>query len=271
MVWVTLKEQCEVPVSKFHNLVNSVCRNLTSIRIDNPLAHFSPERLHKSAEEFALRINRDVADLEFWRKAAQVARYQQIPRFCESNHIRGLTSLEKKAIREQRSLGFWQQPRPLRVTIVTLCLAAVIQGWVQTGLVSYMSLQLLYSLEGADPDMNQNGANLTWGKQLGLTEKDGLPTETHDIWIFAAMNAVLYFSASILGCWLSDPLQSLILGRRGAIFFSACFCLTGAIGCGFSQTWPQLLGCRIVLGAAMGAKASVTPIFGAEVSPPHLR
>jgi hypothetical protein len=47
-----------------------------------------------------------------------------------------MTALEKKAIREQKELGFWQQPRPLRVTIVTLCLAAVIQGWVQTGLVS---------------------------------------------------------------------------------------------------------------------------------------
>jgi MFS family permease len=82
---------------------------------------------------------------------------------------------------------------------------------------------------------------------------------------------MLYFSASIAGCWLSDPLQSLILGRRGAIFFSACLCLAGAVGCAFSQTWQQLLGCRIVLGAAMGAKASVTPIYGAEVSPTHLR
>jgi hypothetical protein len=37
------------------------------------------------------------------------------------------------------------------------------------------------------------------------------------------------------------------------------------------QRWPQLLECRLVLGAAMGTKASVTPIYGAEVSPPHLR
>lgn len=117
----------------------------------------------------------------------------------------------------------------------------------------------------------QNGANLTWPKQLGLTTGDGPPTTTREIWIFAAINAVLYFSASILGCWLSDPLQSLILGRRGAIFFSACLCLAGATGCGFAQSWQQLLGCRLVLGAAMGAKASVTPIYGAEVSPPHLR
>jgi MFS family permease len=120
-------------------------------------------------------------------------------------------------------------------------------------------------------DTKQNGANLTWGKQLGLTKHYGPPTTTREVWIFAAINAVLYFSASILGCWFSDPLQSLILGRRGAIFFSACLCLAGATGCAFSQTWLQLFGCRVVLGAAMGAKASVTPIYGAEVSPTHLR
>jgi hypothetical protein len=79
--------------------------------------------------------------MDFWSKAAKVARYQQVPRFCDGDNIKGLTALEKRAIREQRSLGFWQQPRPLRVTIVTLCLAAVIQGWVQTGLVSQMSLR----------------------------------------------------------------------------------------------------------------------------------
>jgi hypothetical protein len=93
-----------------------------------------PKRLDESAREFALRINGDTADFEFWSKASKVACYQQIPRFCDN--IKGLTALEKKAIREQRDLGFWQQPRPLRVTIFTLCLAAVVQGWVQTGLVS---------------------------------------------------------------------------------------------------------------------------------------
>ncbi|KAH3933506.1 hypothetical protein HBI25_115120 [Parastagonospora nodorum] len=215
--------------------------------IDNPLAHLSPDRLERSAREFAERINSNEPDYQFWSKATQVARFQHVPFY---DRIKGLTALEKRTIREQKNLGFWQQPRPLRVTIATLCLAAVIQGWVQTGL---------------------NGANLTWAKELGLTDHDGVPTENREIWIFAAINAVLYLSASILGCWLSDPLQSLILGRRGAIFFSACLCLAGATGCGFSRTWPQLLGCRLVLGAAMGAKASVTPIYGAEVSPPHLR
>ncbi|OAL55009.1 MFS general substrate transporter [Pyrenochaeta sp. DS3sAY3a] len=222
--------------------------NHTQCEIDNPLAHLSPDELFQSASDFARRISPRSPDTPFWRKVALVARYQQVPQFCD--RLKDLTDLEKEAIREQRALGFWRQPKPLRVTIVTLCLAAMIQGWVQTGL---------------------NGANLSWGKQFGLSSRDGPPTTTRELWIFAVTNACLYFSASILGCWLSDPLQSLILGRRGALFFSACLCIAGAIGSGFSKTWPQLLGCRIVLGAAMGAKASVAPMYGAEVSPTHLR
>jgi len=207
-------------------------------------------------------------DVGFWYKAAQVARRQQNAEYCASGRIKGISPLELRAIQEQRKLGFWQQPRPLRVTIVTLCLAAITQGWLQTGLVSN---DTLFRCKDDESDRRQNGGNLTWGKAFGLTDKEGTPTESPEIWIFAAINAALYFSASIAGCWLSDPLQSLILGRRGAIFFSACLCLAGAVGCAFSNSWQQLLGCRIVLGAAMGAKASVTPIYGAEVSPTHLR
>jgi hypothetical protein len=109
--------------------------------IDNPLAHLSPDRLERNAREFAERINSNEPDYQFWSKATQVARFQHTP-FCD--RIKGLTALEKRTIREQKNLGFWQQPRPLRVTITTLCLAAVIQGWVQTGLVS--SILQFYSL-----------------------------------------------------------------------------------------------------------------------------
>jgi hypothetical protein len=135
------REQHQMRVSNCNPHYVDNTGNLTTQRIDNPLAHLSIERLDKSAREFAERINRQEPDFKFWSKAAKVARYQQIPHFCD--RIKGLTALEKEAIREQRNLGFWQQPRPLRVTIVTLCLAAVIQGWVQTGLVIRSQLHTL--------------------------------------------------------------------------------------------------------------------------------
>jgi hypothetical protein len=231
-------------------------------RIDNPLARLNSQKLFSSADAFARRINPRNPDIALWEKAAQVARYQQIPHLCQ--RIRGLTDAEKQAISVQGRQTFWEQPKALRITIVTLCLAAIIQGWVQTGLVSNISPV------SSSANTSQNGANQKWVKQLlGVQEDETL--STRQSWIFSGTNAILYISASILGCWLSDPLQSLILGRRGAIFTSACLCLAGAVGSAFSQTWQQLFGCRIVLGAAMGAKASVTPIYGAEVSPAHLR
>ncbi len=41
-----------------------------------------------------------------------------------------------------RENGFWQQPKQLKSTTITLCVAAIAQGWCQAG---------------------SNGANLNWG------------------------------------------------------------------------------------------------------------
>ncbi|KAJ0302291.1 hypothetical protein COL516b_007347 [Colletotrichum fioriniae] len=84
------------------------------------------------------------------------------------------------------------------------------------------------------------------------------------------VNAAPYIGSALIGCWLSDPLNN-FFGRRGAIFFAANFCLWPVIGSAFSQTWPQLLGCRVLLGIGMGAKASTVPIFAAENSPAPIR
>lgn len=56
------------------------------------------------------------------------------------------------------------------------------------------------------------------------------------------------------GCWLSDPLN-FYLGRRGTIFIAAIFCIVPVLGSAFTQNWPQLFICRILLGFGMGAKA----------------
>lgn len=43
------------------------------------------------------------------------------------------------------------------------------------------------------------------------------------------------------------------------------------IGSALTQTWPQLLVCRILLGIGMGAKAATVPIYAAENSPAAIR
>ena len=48
-----------------------------------------------------------------------------------------------------------------------------------------------------------------------------------------------YIAASLLGCWLTDPLNY-FFGRRGTLFWCGIFCTLSVIGEGFVQTWPQL-------------------------------
>jgi MFS family permease len=85
------------------------------------------------------------------------------------------------------------------------------------------------------------------------------------------VNASTYLSASLVGCWLSDPLNEYFFGRRAAICLSGIVILASVIGGACSKSWEALLTCRIILGLGMGCKASVTPVFAAEVAPAHIR
>lgn len=70
--------------------------------------------------------------------------------------------------------------------------------------------------------------------------------------------------------WISDPLNNW-LGRRGTIFVAAVFSLLAPIGSAFTQTWGQLVACRILLGIGMGLKEVTVPVFSAENAPTNIR
>lgn len=82
--------------------------------------------------------------------------------------------------------------------------------------------------------------------------------------------AVLLVPNGHSACWLSDPLNDL-LGRRGAIFIGAIFSLLAPIGQAVSQSWPQILVCRILLGIGMGIKEASVPVYSAENAPTNIR
>ncbi|KAJ9605872.1 hypothetical protein H2200_009721 [Cladophialophora chaetospira] len=210
-------------------------------QIDNPLNHLRPSQLKKLARDFAESIG---ADKALFEKAAEIA---NDPLSWKKVDV---TKEESTALEEEKKQGFWLQPKPLRVSVVTLCFSAIVQGWIQA--VS-------------------NGANQTLPLAMGLKDKHNEWKGKDPVWKFASINAITYLAAAMFGCWCSDPLQSWLLGRRGAIFASACICLMAAIGAATAQTWQESLIWRAVLGLGIGAKASVTPIFGAEISPSHLR
>jgi MFS family permease len=61
------------------------------------------------------------------------------------------------------------------------------------------------------------------------------------------------------------------LGRRGTIWIGAIFSLLSPIGTAVSQTWGQMVACRILLGIGMGLKEVTVPVFTAEVAPANIR
>lgn len=88
--------------------------------IENPLAHLTPEQLLRDVRDFA-RTNHLEELAELLKKGAQVAKD---PRFFEA--IRGITEVEKQALRDEENHRF-KQPIALYITIITCCVGAAVQ------------------------------------------------------------------------------------------------------------------------------------------------
>jgi hypothetical protein len=97
-------------------------------RIDNPLNHLHPEDLRRLARETAGDYG---ADEDLFETAAQIA---NDPLNWDKFGVKGQTA---QAFKDEKNQGFWKQPKALRVSIVTLCFSAMVQGWIQSVSVSY--------------------------------------------------------------------------------------------------------------------------------------
>ncbi|KFZ23937.1 hypothetical protein V502_01583 [Pseudogymnoascus sp. VKM F-4520 (FW-2644)] len=209
-------------------------------RIKNPLAGVPRDALFREVDAFA--EEKGLAEHSaLLRKGALVA--QDPGNYEDLEGEYALTTLEVEDLRNE-VLHKWRHPTALYFTIATCSIGAAVQGWDQTG---------------------SNGANLAFHQVFGI-DTDSL----HDTFIVGLVNAAPYIASALLGCWISDPLN-FYLGRRGAIFISAIFCLFPVIGSALCQTWEQLLICRLLMGIGMGAKASTVPIYAAENSPASIR
>ncbi|RJE23522.1 galactose-proton symport [Aspergillus sclerotialis] len=208
---------------------------------ENSIEHRSVDQVMTDVDQFAEMYHlQDI--LPLLKKGAMVGTGSQ-----SVESIPGVTSAEVTAIRNEK-LHRWKQPIMLFVTIILCSVGAAVQGWDQTG---------------------SNGANLSFPDALGIPEKGG-PDAARNQWIIGLINAGPYIASTVIGCWVSDPVNRLF-GRRGAIFASAIFCFLAPIGSALAQTWPQLLVTRLLLGIGMGLKASTIPMFCAESVPASIR
>nr|XP_036585995.1 hexose transporter [Colletotrichum truncatum]KAF6796186.1 hexose transporter [Colletotrichum truncatum] len=212
----------------------------TEAKIKNPLLGLARGELLRDVEHFAHDKGLDEY-LPILKKGALVA--QDPTGFEDIDGPEALDTDELQALRDE-ILHKWRIPKILYLTIITCSIGAAVQGWDQTG---------------------SNGANLSFPTVFGIGG-----TSHHDTLLVGLVNSAPYIGASVVGSWLSDPLNN-YLGRRGAIQFAAQFCIWPVIGAACSQTWEQLLVCRLLLGIGMGAKASTVPIFAAENSPAAIR
>ncbi|RAH45040.1 galactose-proton symport [Aspergillus brunneoviolaceus CBS 621.78] len=231
----TEPEAMEKGTAEHINLNNNV-----TAKIKNPLADLTPAQVVRDVEQFAeeFQLTEILPDL---RKGALVARDPQM-----YASVPDMTDEEITAVRNETAHK-WRQPRALYFSIVLCSIGAAVQGWDQTG---------------------SNGANLSFPVALGIPEKG--PDAARNQWLVGLINAAPFISSAFLGCWLSDPANK-YLGRRGAIFISAIFCLLSPIGSACAQTWPQLFVTRLLLGLGMGLKAATIPVFCAENTPATIR
>ncbi|HEU5244630.1 MAG TPA: sugar porter family MFS transporter [Gaiellaceae bacterium] len=103
------------------------------------------------------------------------------------------------------------------------------------------------------------GAMLFMQKDLGLNTA-GEQEMTVAILLLGAVAG-----AAISG-WAADRFS-----RRRVKITSGCVYVIGALGCAFSQTYPQILASRFWLGLAVGTASFVAPMYIAELVPPRIR
>lgn len=125
-----------------------------------------------------------------------------------------------------------------------------------------------------------NGAQLFYVQEFNL--EPPYMSESQASWITGLINSAPYLACAVLGCWLTEPLNSL-MGRRGVIFLS-CFVAAGidtsnvlvliavaSIWEGVSNSWVNLFVARFVLGLGIGSKSTTVPVYSAESAPAPIR
>ncbi|KAH7169942.1 hexose transporter [Dactylonectria macrodidyma] len=214
--------------------------------IKNPLVGIPKDRLLSEAAGLATKHGlNDVVD-DFKRGALAAQHPEKFETIVE------LTDQDRQLLKNEIEHR-WKHPKALYFAIFMNSISAAIQGWDQTG---------------------SNGANLSYPQVFNIASSgeqcEAMGTCSRNSWIIGAINSAPYMAICVIACWLSDPINDWV-GRRGTIFIGGIFSLVGPIGQALSQTWPQILICRILLGIGMGLKEVTVPIFSAENSPANIR
>ncbi|TLD10683.1 hypothetical protein PgNI_06495 [Pyricularia grisea] len=229
--------------------------------IDNPLAHVTDEDLAADAQQFArtwfsdvpgsanklLRAARVAKDIRTYDDVARGVGIESTASSAEQLLPVVLTGAEKRALRNERDATFSE--RGMRIVVLTVSLAAFLQGHVQS------------SVNGASTYATLLGLQVPW---VPAAARGGETVEL-DRWRLGAANAAPFLAAGLLGCLLALPVNKAV-GRRGAMVVAALLILATSLAAAFLRRWDVLLAVRVFNGLGMGIKAVSTPILASETS-----
>ncbi|KAL9594205.1 MAG: hypothetical protein Q9179_005498 [Wetmoreana sp. 5 TL-2023] len=154
-------------------------------KVDFPLRMIPDHEL----SEFLMPLKQNCGDVVTMEELLRGAKLAKIEHSLDMGmETSFLEESEKCSLEIQRSSAFWREPKDLLLTLAACCLASMTQGWDQVA----------------------NG-NLGWKEEFDIHVDPQDPNKS-GAWKFAAVQAIPWFSASILGSYLSDPLSE-FLGR----------------------------------------------------------
>ncbi|KZL70342.1 plastidic glucose transporter 4 [Colletotrichum tofieldiae] len=214
---------------------DKAARTSTAALLRNPLVGLTLDELVVDADSFTeskgLQEHRDI-----FRKGAMAAQVINRPDGFES-----ITALneEEKAVLRREVTHRWSQPKSLYFLCALCAGSAIVQGMDQTAV---------------------NGAQEFYYETFDL----------QDSAMQGLVNGAPYLCSALVGCW-SSPLLNKYTGRRGTIFISCFFSVITGFWMAAADTWYNLLIARFVLGFAVGAKSSTTPVYSAESTPKTIR
>ncbi|KAI1906800.1 hypothetical protein LOZ12_000944 [Ophidiomyces ophidiicola] len=201
-------------------------------KLRNPLSGLSRDELFRDVEEFA--EEKGLVDiLDDLKKGALVA---QDPKSFET--LEELSTEEKDILRREKTHR-WHQPFMMYFMTILCAGSAIVQGMDQTAV---------------------NGAQEFYFEEFNIK----------DVWMQGLLNGAPYLCSALIGCWTTAPLNR-YFGRRGCIFISCFVSFAASIWMAVAHTWWNLLLSRFMLGFAVGAKSTTTPVYGAECSPANIR
>merc|ERR1719447_1516184 len=105
----------------------------------------------------------------------------------------------------------------------------------------------------------------------GSTFEQCIKEEKPPQWItFTTMFSFLYYLGCVFGVFVCQYV-AYWYGRRRAIAFSCFIFISGTSLIVSTDSHTIVLTCRFIVGVSIGSISFITPLYGAECAPAHLR